>query len=46
MKQIRVARETGYDREALAYLYFNSDVIKDMEKALSRPGKLPKANGK
>jgi len=37
MKQVTVSRENGYDREALAYLYFNSDIIKDMENVVSRP---------
>jgi hypothetical protein len=36
MKQITVSRETGYDREALAYLYFNSEIIKDMENTVNR----------
>ena len=37
MKQIQVTRDTGYDRDALAYLYFNSDIIRDMQNSYTRP---------
>lgn len=36
MKQIQVTRDSGYNRDALAYLYFNSSIVKDMETAVPR----------
>lgn len=37
MKQLTVNRETGYDLDALSYLYFNSEIIKEMDNVFSKP---------
>eukprot|EP00347_Sterkiella_histriomuscorum_P017189 403350330 len=48
MKQLIINRDTGYDRDALAFLYFNSDIIKEMEDSYTKPQmtKQPGGSGK
>lgn len=33
-----MSKQTGFDRDAFAFLYFNSDIIKDIQNIFSRNG--------